>query len=213
VVLSVPGKIERRFLGNVEIGAAGAALVPVIVMDLEVATASAVAAESPPGAPLEALKAQAVVARSNYTAHPRHAGFDFCDTTHCQFLREPPGAQAPAALAALQTRSLVLAWSGAPLAAFYSASCGGRTRALPDPPPGAYPYFAVECPYCVREKRVSCAYCTRTSGLWPNRRGSGAGHGFGLCQTGAAGMAAEGAGFRAILKHYFPNTAFASVGD
>ena len=36
--------------------------------------------------------------------------------------------------------------------------------------------------------------------------GRGAGHGLGLCQKGAAAMAAEGAGFREILARYFPNT-------
>lgn len=139
VVLSVPAKVQRRFVGDVEVTAAGGRLVPIVRMDLEVAVASATAAESPPDAPLEGLKAQAVVARSNYVARPRHAQFDFCDTTHCQFLREPPGAREPASLAALATRGLVLAWNGAPLAALYSASCGGRTRASPSPCPAPTP--------------------------------------------------------------------------
>ena len=37
-------------------------------------------------------------------------------------------------------------------------------------------------------------------------RGAGWGHGVGLCQIGAAMMAAKGFDFRAILNHYFPNT-------
>lgn len=37
-------------------------------------------------------------------------------------------------------------------------------------------------------------------------RGAGWGHGVGLCQIGAAMMAAGGADFRAILSHYFPGT-------
>ncbi len=36
--------------------------------------------------------------------------------------------------------------------------------------------------------------------------GAGWGHGVGLCQIGAAMMAAKGYGFREILSHYFPNT-------
>jgi SpoIID/LytB domain protein len=36
--------------------------------------------------------------------------------------------------------------------------------------------------------------------------GSGQGHGVGLCQLGAAGMAGQGFGFQAILTHYYPNT-------
>lgn len=36
--------------------------------------------------------------------------------------------------------------------------------------------------------------------------GAGWGHGVGLCQIGAAAMAAAGHNFRQILQHYFPNT-------
>lgn len=36
--------------------------------------------------------------------------------------------------------------------------------------------------------------------------GHSAGHGVGLCQFGAIGMAAAGADFRSILVHYYPNT-------
>lgn len=197
-LLSVPGKIERRFRGELEVTATAGVLVPVVIMSREVAVASAVAAESPPGAALEALKAQAVVTRSYYAAaRGRHAGFDFCDTTHCQFLREPPPPTSPAALAAERTRGLTLHYRGRLIAALFSASCGGRTRALDNPAPDEYPYFAVDCPYCRRGPRVRCSYC--------DPRGEGAGHGFGLCQTGAKGMAASGATFREILRHYFPN--------
>jgi peptidoglycan hydrolase-like amidase len=212
LLLSVPGKVKRRFLGRIEIRAARGALAPVILMDLEVAVASAVSAESLPGTPLEALKAQAVVTRSYYeAARGRHTGVDFCDTTHCQFLREPPGARDAAAIATLATRGLALSWRGKPIAALYSASCGGRTRPLERAGPEDYPYFAVVCPYCARGRHVACTYCTRTTGRWANRRGSGSGHGIGLCQTGAGAMAAEGAGFQAILERYFPNAVLVSL--
>ena len=65
-LISVPGRIERRFRGSLEVTAAQRELTSIVLMDLEVAVASAVAAESPPGASLEALKAQAVVTRSYY---------------------------------------------------------------------------------------------------------------------------------------------------
>ena len=41
--------------------------------------------------------------------------------------------------------------------------------------------------------------------------GTGQGHGIGLCQRGAKAMAEEGASFRAILSHYFPNTVLVSL--
>ncbi len=37
-------------------------------------------------------------------------------------------------------------------------------------------------------------------------RGAGFGHGVGLCQDGAMGMARRGASFRRILQHYYPGT-------
>ncbi len=208
--LTVPGRIERRFRGTLEITADSGVLIPVASMDRETAVAAVVAAESPPGAPRAALEAQAVVARSFYAAGSRHRGFDFCDTTHCQFLRQPPPSGSAAASAARATGSLILTWRGAPVAALYSARCGGRTRALPGAAPDEYPFFAVPCPYCARARPSSCTYCTRTGGAWANRRGAGAGHGIGLCQYGAAVMASDGAGFSAILERYFPNTALIS---
>lgn len=91
-VASVPGKITRHYLGKLEIRPDARELIIVVVMPLETAVASVVAAESPPHAPMEALKAQAVAARSFLIAGKgRHHSFDFCDTTHCQFLRAPPG--------------------------------------------------------------------------------------------------------------------------
>jgi len=40
--------------------------------------------------------------------------------------------------------------------------------------------------------------------------GAGAGHGVGLCQTGALGMAQRGATYREILRHYYPRAALHS---
>jgi len=37
-------------------------------------------------------------------------------------------------------------------------------------------------------------------------RGAGWGHGVGLCQIGAAVMAARDVGYRQILQHYYPGT-------
>jgi peptidoglycan hydrolase-like amidase len=205
-ILAVPGRIERRFRGSLEIRVPSRALEPVVTVDLETAVASAVLAETRPGTPLPALEAQAVVTRSYYVAaRGRHAGFDFCDTTHCQFFRRQPPPEDAASRAARSTAGLVLTWSGRPFAALFSASCGGRTRALSQSSE-EYPYFAVDCPFCPRTRHIDCTYCTRSEGPWANRRGAGAGHGIGLCQSGARIMAASGANFLAILSRYYPNT-------
>ncbi len=184
-ILSVPGKIQREFHGKLEIRPQAGELLAIVTMDRETAVASIVAAEGPPGAPLEARKAQAVVARSFLiAARGRHDWFDFCDTTHCQFLREPPPAASPARRASEETRELALTYQGRAIAALYSADCGGRTRSLEDAGWSVenYPYFGVECPV----------------------RGKVSGHRIGLCQVGSAEMARRGAGFLEILAHYFP---------
>ncbi len=112
-VLAVPGKIERKFRGTLLVAQKGGVIVPVVTIDRELAVASAVKAEAPPGAPMEALKAQAVVARSFYLgSRDRHHNFDFCDTTHCQLLKEPPATSDPAAVAAQQTRGITLHYRG-----------------------------------------------------------------------------------------------------
>ena len=152
-VLVIPGKISRQYHGVLEVKAVSGILVPVVGMDLETAVASAVQAESDPDASLEALKAQSVATRSYFVAaRARHHDFDFCDTTHCQFLREPPPPDSNAARAAFATRGLVLAYREHPVAAMFTSSCGGRTRTPEEVgmSQNAYPYFSVICDYCRR---------------------------------------------------------------
>jgi hypothetical protein len=96
-LLAVPRKIERRFRGQLRLTASAVGLRAVVRMSLETAVASIVAAESPPNAPPRFLEAQAVASRSYLLSGARHRGFDFCDTTHCQYLREPAPAESSAA--------------------------------------------------------------------------------------------------------------------
>lgn len=241
--LAVPGKIRRRYEGILELKARNGELIPVVTMDLETAVASAVEAETVPGTPLEALKAQAIVSRSYFTAGGRrHANFDFCDLTHCQALREPPREDSPAREAASATRNLVITFNGKPIAAMFARSCGGRTRTAEEIglPQVEYPYYSVACDVCskspfrwtrevsseeaallfLRGENGRLAVCRRLgwntvpSNHFTAReqdgevvlQGAGQGHGLGLCQRGARGMAEQGSSYRKILTHYFPNT-------
>ncbi len=235
--LAVPGKIRRQYRGTLDITLHAGELLPVVTMDREIAVASVVAAESVPGSPFEALKAQAVAVRSFLAAKATgHTAFDFCDTTHCQLLRQPPPDDSPAAQAARATRGMVLTWRDTVFAAMYTPACGGRTRSLAELglPVRDYPYFSVECPYCrdhphswtrdlprplagererlqfVRRRGWSALpgnnYQLREKDGGLLAEGSGLGHGLGLCARGAAAMAAEGRSFRDILDHYYPNS-------
>ncbi len=190
-LLSVPGKILREFHGRLWIEQHGKELEAIVEMDRETAVASIVAAEGSIATPFEAQKAQAVVARSFLIAARRgHRDFDFCDTTHCQFLREPQPESSGASRATVATRGLAIFYEGAVVPAMYSADCGGHTRSFAESE-DAYPYFGVECPVKSREA---------------------AGHRVGMCQVGAAALAKRGATFREILAHYFPATAIEMAG-
>ena len=247
-VLSLPGKVERRYRGTLDVKIVAGVLVPVITMDLETAVASVVQAESLAGTPFEALKAQAVVTRSYFAAGAgRHADFDFCDLTHCQFLREAPRPGSPAARAAEVTRDLIITFDDKPVAAMFTRSCGGHTLTPADIGihSGGYPYFSVVCDFCYKNpvrwsRRVTAEDAALLSDhregsrLAVDRRlgwdavpsntfqeqdggaevileGVGQGHGVGLCQRGARAMAEDGADFRGIIEHYFPNTSLGHV--
>ena len=151
--LGVPGKISRKYQGTLAVRALDGEVAPVVTMELETAVASVVAAESEQATPLEALKAQAIVTRSYLLAsRGRHRDFDFCDATHCQFLREPPVPGRPAAVATLATRGLVIFFDQKPVAAMFTRSCGGHTQTPAElrVSSGNYPYYSVLCDACYR---------------------------------------------------------------
>jgi stage II sporulation protein D len=245
--VTVPGRIHRAYWGRLTVAAHQGELLAVVAMDGETAVASIVAAEMVENAPIEALKAQAVATRSFLSAGSRHNDFDFCDTTHCQFLKSPPLPNSGAVHAVQATRGLILAYRGKPLAAMYSSRCGGKTRSLRDAgmePGEAYPYYAVPCARCIKHpftwksrigpnarvpypgneaKRIAQARQWGWSAIpgsdfnatadvdgW-HLEGHSIGHGVGMCQYGAVGMALDGATFREILSHYYPNTMLISL--
>jgi peptidoglycan hydrolase-like amidase len=195
--LGIPEGMEREYIGRLEVRRSGGELLAIVEMDREIAVAAIVEAEGAAGLPFEARKAQAVVTRSYLAgAHNRHQGFDFCDTEHCQLLKQPSPSTSAASRATLATRGQVLVYKGDVIAALYSANCGGHTKSLAQtkwegaaiPQPG-YPFYSVACPL----------------------RGKASGHGVGLCQLGAIEIAQHGYSARSILSHYFPDTAIETV--
>jgi len=121
---------------------------------LEDYVATALAGESGSFKNEESMKAMAVAVRS-YAAlfKSRHgaAGYDFCDTTHCQTLNfKGISAQVRAAVEA--TRGEMLWYQGKPAATFYHQNCGGTLAAAAEAwPTMAETYLHQQAdPYCVR---------------------------------------------------------------
>jgi stage II sporulation protein D len=248
-VVDVPQKIRREFSGELTVRVRDGSLEAVVVMDLETAVAAIVAAEG--GAlPRAALEAQSVAARSYLSASVgRHSGYQFCDTTHCQYLADPPSPDSPAWLATVRTRGMVIAYRGTRFAPFYSRACGGETHTPSDIglSGGVFPYRRVHCPVCSREENSweanrpasdvetilsnprserarlevvrrlgwsavpSNRYKIRSEGDQVCIEGTGEGHGVGLCQRGAIGLANEGWSFREILGYYFPDSSLVEL--
>jgi SpoIID/LytB domain protein len=109
----------------------------VAVLPMEVYVARVLAAEAEPRAAAAAQEALAIAIRTFAAANVgrhRRDGFDLCDKTHCQVLRQSTRGSRMAALA---TASQLLTFRGKPAAVFYSASCGGRSEAPSQVWPGA----------------------------------------------------------------------------
>jgi len=102
--------------------------------------------------PIEALKAQAVAARSfgelNLGKHSSD-GFDFCMTTHCQVYKGYSG-EYPAILEAVDsTQGEMLRYDGEPVTAYYFKNSGGYTQNAEDVWSGNVPYLrSVKDEYC-----------------------------------------------------------------
>ena len=88
-------------------------------------------AEMDHGYPLEALKAQAVTARSYVICNEgRHgsSGFDVCATTHCQVYRGYDGEYKETTLAADETFGEVMYYGSRVVPGYYSKNSGGHTE-------------------------------------------------------------------------------------
>ena len=134
--------------------------------------------------PIEALKAQAIAARSFAVGTRRHAseGFDVCITTHCQVYK-PKNRYADSDRAVDETAALVLSHASGVTGAPFFAHCDGHTRSALD----------------VWSKEVSFLHSVPCICGYDELYG----HGVGMCQRGAAAMAREGATAEEILSHYY----------
>jgi len=152
--LSVPGRIQRVFSGQLEVVLRRGLLLPRITVQEESAVQQILRSEMADSQEPEALKAQAILIRSYLrTSTGRHKkdGYDFCDTTHCQFFTDFKTIDDRFSQTAIATRGLVLTFLGKSFQPLYTAACGGRTLAgfSDGSKTGTdYPYRSVSCSFC-----------------------------------------------------------------
>ena len=146
-----------------------------VEMPLELYLVGVVAAEMPASFPLEALKAQAVAARTfavkrmkiyGGTGCQEHPGADVCtDYRHCQAWLSEAGMgrkwgylegliwSRKIAHAVMSTAGLIVTYNGIPIDAAFHSSCGGYTENSED-------VWSTPVPY-LRSKR--CEFCSTRS--------------------------------------------------
>jgi stage II sporulation protein D len=167
------GSLSLR--GEVEVRRGAAGLDVICSLPLEDYVAAVVEAEMPPGFPPEALKAQAVAARSFAVARKLEAlaegrGWHLSATVLDQVYRA--GRDPRARAAAEATAGEVLAHEHEPALAFFHSACGGRTEGGEEALGRALPYLRpVRCGRCQGAPRyrwtarVSAEELGRVAGL------------------------------------------------
>ncbi|MEN9201872.1 MAG: SpoIID/LytB domain-containing protein [Thermostichus sp. DG_1_6_bins_120] len=163
-------------------------LMAINYVDLEDYVASVVDAEMGASFLPEALKAQAVAARS-YVLYHRNSQrwFDVFSDTRSQVYRGLSQRSAAALAATQATRGVVMVYGGQFVNAMYSASSGGQTVGVSG------------IPYLSSLPDVS---------PYPKH-----GHGIGMSQWGAQELARQGWNYRQILTYYYRGVSLGRLPD
>jgi len=169
------------------------------IMDLDEYVKGVVAAEMGSDWPIEALKAQAVAARTFAVSntHHDHCNVDVCtDHNCCQAWKCPP-YDLTIVDAVTSTCNEVITYNGTIIReALYFSHCDGHTRNSEDYDGWDYvPYL----------RGVSCG-CADAYG-WTDHNS----HGVGMCQYGARVMAEQDFSYVDILKHYYSGVEIATA--
>jgi stage II sporulation protein D len=142
---------QRAYRGVVEVRRTDRGLVVVNELDLESYLYGVIRLEVDPAWPPEALKAQAVAARTLALASLgrfRREGYDVRDTTEVQLYGGATSEDPRTNAAVDATRGILLVHDGKPIHAVYHADSGGQTEASEHVWGVAYPYLrSVEDPY------------------------------------------------------------------
>ena len=121
-------KIDRMFRGDLEVILDGEEMTLINYLSVEEYLYGVLAAEMPSYAGKEALKAQAIAARTvvfrNIDRHKKE-GFNICADVHCQVYHGLSGETTATNKAVQGTRGKVVMFNDVPVQIFYHSNCGG----------------------------------------------------------------------------------------
>jgi stage II sporulation protein D len=120
---------DGLYRGAIELRMEGSGVTAINELDLDSYVRGVVAGEMPSSWPLEALKAQAVAARTYALATRKTTGlFDQYPDTRSQVYRGVTGESVPSDAAVAQTAGRVLTYGGVPAVTYYFSTSGGHTE-------------------------------------------------------------------------------------
>ena len=162
------------------------------VMDLEEYLCGVVPSEISDSSPMEALKAQAIAARTFALSRIR-SGAKMDDTANCQAFRSERMESPNSRKAIEETDGVVLMYNGQLVRAFFSSSNGGVTKRSGDVWSTQFPYYVSKADEWDEAARKAN----------PSIRAS---HGVGMSQVGAVYAARQGYSHTEILAFYYAET-------
>ncbi len=142
---------NRRYRGAFEIRRQGGGLLVINIVDLEEYLYGIIRREISTDWPIEAIKAQAVLARTFALVNKKHKneGFDLCSDVHCQVYGGLEAEDRTAILACSATSGEVLYYNDTLAPVYYHACCGGLISDIRDVWGPSLPYLkSMVCPYC-----------------------------------------------------------------
>jgi stage II sporulation protein D len=126
---SVPGVRDGLYRGSLLVSLSGTRLMAVNAVDLEDYVRGVVSAESPSGWPAEALKTQAVAARTYaITTRAGGAAFDQYADTRSQVYRGVAAETPTTDAAVAATAGQVVTYGGQPVTTYFFSTSGGETE-------------------------------------------------------------------------------------
>lgn len=110
-------------------------------VDVEEYLKGVLKSEMSPTWPKEALKAQAVLARTYTLASKKHGAYDICSGTHCQVYGGAADESTAIVQAVNETKGQILTYGGAPAQIFFFSDSGGMTTGSESVWGAAIPYL------------------------------------------------------------------------
>lgn len=127
--LALNGVTSGLYRGAIEIRTEGAGVTSIDVLDLDSYVRGVVAGEMPSSWPLEALKVQAVAARTYALATRKTTGlYDQYPDTRSQVYRGVTGESVRSDAAVRATAGQIVTYNGVPAVTYYFSTSGGQTE-------------------------------------------------------------------------------------